>query len=87
VKQVESFKKARSRELNNKARTKSEWSVILKHFAGILVENDLPNNNGSLVRGDKKRLRREANNRAMKQDKSIKQLSGDRLSKKLIFPK
>lgn len=79
-------KKYRKRENTKSENTNAVWDTIRKQFNDILVERDLPKNNHLLIKGDKKLIRREANDRAESEKFHIKGYSDDKLGKMLKFP-
>lgn len=61
-----------------------DWQIITKHFNDLLDEEDIPNKH--VKHGGKKRIRREANNRATLENIDIREYSDDDLVIKLKFP-
>ena len=62
----------------------TDWHIITKHFNKLLEEEDIPNKD--VKHGGKKRIRREANDRATLENKNIKKYSDDDLGSELKFP-
>lgn len=76
--------KYRKRETTNSKNTGAVWDIITKHFNDILVERDIPNK--SVKHGEKKEIRRKANNKAKLEKLYIKNYSDDKLGRELKFP-
>ncbi len=62
----------------------ADWHIITKHFNKLLEEEDIPHKD--VKRGGKKRIRREANDRATLENINIKKYSDDDLGRELKFP-
>lgn len=62
----------------------ADWLIITKHFNKLLEEEDIPHKD--VKRGGKKRIRREANDRATLENINIKKYSDDDLGRELKFP-
>ena len=65
-------------------RANADWQIITKHFNKLLKEEDIPHKD--VKHGGKKRIRREANDRATLDNKKIKTYSDADLGKELKFP-
>ena len=65
-------------------RANADWHIIIKHFNELLEDEDIPNKH--VKHGGKKRIRREANDRATLENKNIKKYSDDKLGRELKFP-
>lgn len=61
-----------------------DWQIISKHFDELLEEEDIPYKH--VKHGGKKRIRREANDRATLENTNIKKYSDDELGNELKFP-
>ena len=62
----------------------ADWHIITKHFNDLLEEEDIPHKD--VKHGGKKRIRREANDRATLENIDIKKYSDDDLGRELKFP-
>ena len=62
----------------------TDWSLITKHFNDLLKEEGIPNK--QVKDAGKKRIRREANDRAMAENIIIKKYNDRDLSSRLKFP-
>jgi len=67
-----------------KQSTNTDWHIITKHFNALLKEEDIPYKN--IKHAGKKRIRREANKRAILENIFIRKYSDDELGRKLMFP-
>ena len=67
-----------------KKSTNSDWHIISKHFNDLLDEENIPHKN--VKHSGKKRIRREANDRATLENKNIKKYSDVELGRELKFP-
>lgn len=62
----------------------ADWHIITKHFNDLLKEENIPYKD--VKHGGKKRIRREANDRATLENINIKKYSDDDLGRELKFP-
>ena len=67
-----------------KQSTNNDWVLIKKHFKDLLNEEGVPYKH--VKDAGKKRIRREANDRATKERMDIRKYSDDELSRELHFP-
>ena len=67
-----------------KQSTNNDWFLIKKHFNDLIKEESLPYKH--VKDAGKKRIRREANDRATKESMNIRKYSDSELSRELKFP-
>ena len=62
----------------------ADWHIITNHFNELLEEENIPHKH--VKHAGRKRIRREANDRAVLEDLNIKKYSDDDLDRELKFP-